>query len=793
MPAPNSGTYGYLFNPVTVTSQNQYIVRSDFSPSPTNTFTGLWIRDKRNVTDTLPFTGASLPGFGDMSILTINQFTGDYVHQFNSSTVNDLGVHYTRFNYDAVEPQSKVDPTSLGFNIHPQDAAAASVPTISVGGTAVGFTLGFSTNGPQPRIDQVVQLDDSISKVIGNHTFKFGYDGRRFNVHNPFYANNSGSFSFGGSSFTTGDGGLDFLLGIPGGYSQGSGASIIAEAFLNYGFAQDTWKITPTFTFSYGLGYSIDTPLHNLQYGGEAISCIVGGVNSQIFPGAPTGLAFPGDKDCNNAGSAWTRYSEFGPRVGFAWAPDLGAISGAPGKFSVRGGFGIYYDRSEEESALQTLETPPFGTSSGGVSTFGGTPTFANPFTDIDGAFSVTNPFPYTFPKKGDTINWANLEPIYDISTYGSDFRAPYAENIQLSVEREFPSQIVARVSYVGSLSRHNQSTTDANPETTAGHAACVADTTYCGNPEYSGGATIYRLEQSYFFPEHTAYGQIDPNSGQPGFLDVGQVDSGAASSYHSLQANVEKGLTHGLTFQLSYTYAHSIDTGSSFENAGFGEASTRGYNQFAPKLNVGDSNFDVRHRLVFSPIYTTPVVAGHSSYSPINLAVGGWQVSAIMAVASGFPFDVSYAGGSSDSLWCPAYLNFYACPDAPNQVAPIMKGNPRAARLGTNGHAPYVSNTSFANEPIGEFGNTHRYPAHGPGLNYTNLILAKNFYVNSDRSMRIQLRMETDNVFNHTSFANPGTTWGDRASQVLNFGQISGINGGSTPRQTQLALKYYF
>jgi hypothetical protein len=792
VPKPNNSTYGFIFNPSDVLADNQYIGRVDFSPNPSNQITALFIYDKSPNTQGLPFTGATLPGFGDISTHTIQQYTGDYVHQFNASTVNDFSGHYTRFNYDAVEPQGTINPASFGFNIHPQDAAAESIPTISVSGTNVGFTLGFSTNGPQPRIDQVAQIDDAISKVVGRHTFKFGYDGRRFNVHNPFYAVNSGSFGFGGSNYTTGDGGVDFLLGVPSTYAQGSGASIIAEAFLNYVFAQDTWKITPTLTLSYGLGYSIDTPLDEQQYGGNAIACIVGGENSTVFPGAPTSMVFGGDKGCTNAGQATTRLGELGPRVGFAWSPDLGRISGAPGKFSIRGGFGIYYDRTEEESALQTLETPPFGTSFSGQSTIGGTPTFADPFTDINGGGSVPNPYPYTFPKKGATINFASLEPM-NFSTYGSGFRAPYAENIQLSVEREFPSRIVARASYVGSLARHNQATIDANPITPAGHAACVADTSFCGYTGYTGQNTIYREEQSYFFPSHTQYGQIDPASGQPGFLSPGLVDSFASSSYHSLQVLVDKGTTHGLNFELAYTWSHAMDTGSSFENAGFGGA-FRGFNQYAPQLNVGDSGFDARQRLVFSPIYITPAIPGKSAYNPINLAVSGWEISAISTLASGFPFDVSYGGSSGDSLWCPGFVYYYACGDAPNQVAPITKANPRI-RLATNGHSAYISKTAFTNEPIGQFGNTHRDPAHGPGINFTNMILAKNFYLSKERGIRLQLRMESDNVFNHTSFGNPGAGWGDTTLTNANstFGQISGTNGGSSARLTQLATKIYF
>ena len=89
----------------------------------------------------------------------------------------------------------------------------------------------------------------------------------------PSRADNSGNFGFNpsDSTYSTGDGALDFLLGIPGTYAQGSGASIQADAFLNYVYAQDSWKVSPTFTVDYGLSYSIDTPIHNNQYLGEAV------------------------------------------------------------------------------------------------------------------------------------------------------------------------------------------------------------------------------------------------------------------------------------------------------------------------------------------------------------------------------------------------------------------------------------------------------------------------------------------------------------------------------------------
>jgi hypothetical protein len=781
----NGGTYKYTFPGANTTTSNQEIGRIDYNFNQKNQITGLGIYFKSNATSVLPFTGASVPGFGEVDTETIQQYTFDYVHQFSSTVVNDFAAHWTRFNYQAVEPQTTVAPSTFGFAVSPENTAAQSLPTIYVSGINQNFELGFSTNGPQPRIDQVYQLDETVSKTFGHHQLKFGYDGRRFNVSNPFNAENSGYYQFtNGGTYTSGDGALDFLFGAPASYGQGSGATIQADAFLNYWFAQDAWKVMDSLTLNYGLGYSIDTPLENHQYNGEGIACLVPGQQSTVFPTAPVGIIYPGDKGCNNAGQATTRHSEFGPRLGFAWAPDLGIISaGNSKKFSIRGGFGIYYNRTEEESSLQTLETPPFGLGTSGAADFGGSPQFANPFADINGGGSEKNKFPFIFPTKGQTIDYSIYEPL-SISTYSSNFRAPYSENIQLSVEREFAARTVARLSYVASLGRHNQITYEGNAETAAGQAACAA-----GN-EYSpvAGATIScsanRNLQSYYFPQNTVAGSVDPNTGATGFASVGTVGSESASSYHSLQASVEKALTHGLFFQLSYTYAHALDNGSNFENSGFGESGARGYNQYNKGLNYGDSAYDARHHFVFSPIYTTPQRAGAAWYSPANLAFGGWEISGILTLATGFPFDISYAGATSRSLYCTDDFSFYACPDVPVQTAPLVRQDPRT-RNASNLNGGGFATTSFAAEPIGAFGNIHRDPYHGPGVNNTNIIVAKNFLAGNESRYRLQLRMESDNVFNHTQFTNPTSSYTSGT-----FGQTGGTQSA---RLSQLAAKFYF
>jgi Carboxypeptidase regulatory-like domain len=779
VPAPNQGTNGYFTNGVEPETDYQELGRFDYSFNPKNQITFLGIYDKEQDTETIPFTGATLPGFTEVDALTVQQYTFDYVRQIGNSAVNDFALHWTRFNFPVVIPQTVVAPSSLGFNISPEIASAASVPTISVNGF---FTLGFSTNGPQPRIDQVYQADDTFSKIIGAHSLKFGYDGRRFNVSNPFGARNSGSYSFATSgAYSTGDPSLDFLLGVPGTYSQGSGAVIQADAFLNYAFGQDSWKVTPTLTLNYGLGYSIDTPLDNHQYGGEAVICLTPGQTSTIFAAAPVGLNYPGDPGCGSAGQATVKHDEFGPRFGFAWAPDLGRISGEKGKFSINGGFGIYYDRTEEETALQTLESPPFGLNTGGAADYGAeAPGFANPFQDLNTGTVYPNKFPFTFPTKGQNINFAPYEPIAT-STFAPGFRAPYAENFQLSVERELPSQIALRLSYVGSLARHNQASYEGNYETASGHASCLATPACIANSNL----------QAYFYPQNTLAGSIDPNTGNTGFTAVGEVGSPASSSYHALQAKVTKGLTHGFSFQLSYTYAHAIDTGSNFENTGFGENGARGYNEFDPALNYGSSAYDARQRIVFSPIYVVPTRGG-SAFSPYNLALSGWQISAITTAATGFPYDVSYGGlGTSNSLWCSFYVTYYACPDVPNQVGPLVRTNPRVRLEQFGEGSSWFSNTgnsTFTDEGIGVFGNESRDKYHGPGVNATNLVVAKNFGFGADNHVRLQIRLESDNVFNHTQFSNPDSTYTAGGQGVL-----GAIFSSGAARQTQLATKIYF
>ena len=765
VPLPNSANNTFLYNPVTTTVQDQGIARIDGNVTSKDQLWGVLVFEHRPTADTIPFpnTGATLPGFADTSTRETHQFTADWSHVFGATALNDFRLGYSRFNFGALSPAQVVLPSSAGFAITSQHPEVASLPFIGIPGF---FNLGFTTNGPQPRIDSNYQVDDNFSKIVGRHSMKFGVDGRKFLVSNPFFASNNGNYAFSSSNtFSTGSAGLDFLFGDPRTYTQTAGGLIDAYAFEWYGYGQDVYKLRDNFTITYGLGWQIDTALHNVQYNGEGVVCYVPGVQSKVFPTAPAGLVYPGDPGCNNGQGSTTRWKDFAPRIGFAYAPELGFLSGGSArKLSIRGGYGIYYNRTEEEGSLQNLNQPPFGLSSGGVAHYVPTahPAFVNPFQDINTGTVYPNQFPGSFATPGQAIDFSPFVPLGP-SGYAPNFRPPYAENFNLTIQRELPSQLVLTVSYVGSLGRHLQTTINPDPITPAGQAACLADPNCVANAD----------SQAEAFPSHVLH-----NDGTV-FASPGWIASSGTSNYNGLQISATKGLTHGLLFQASYTYAHSLDTASSFENAGFGGSNGRGYNQYFPALNYGNSGFDARHRFVLSPVYEIPF----RNHGLLSTVLGGWEITGILTLQSGFPFDISYGGAVSNSLWCAANENYYACPDAPNQVAPLQFANPRTG--GSTGSQWFNPGNSFVDEPIGSFGNLSRNKYYGPGIINTDAGIYKNIYWPGSESRYLQLRLESYNIFNHTNFNNP-----DANFTHSTFGRITSAAAG---RQTQLAAKIYF
>ena len=776
VPLPNLGGNLYSFNPVQTEDQEQGLFRVDHTISNKDAIWAYAFWQHDPVIHTLSFLGGSLPGNGENDTSFSTQGVAAWTHTFNPTTLNEFRVALIRFNFAAVSPTNIELPSSLGFTgITPQFPGTASAPLVSIVGY---FNLGFSPDGPQPAIDNTYQLDDNFSKVLGSHTLKFGFDGRRYEVNNPFEFENNGSFAFGGTgTYSTGDPGADFLLGIPDTYNQNSGGFQNFRAYEYYMYAQDTWRVSNDLTLNYGLGWQIDTPLTNQRYGQEAYNCFRPGQQSTVYPTAPVGLDFPGDPGCSASG--YHQHDDnFAPRFGFAYSPDWGPLSGGQAKkFVIRGGFGVYFNRTEEELGLQQLSAYPFSLASEGAATVGGSPSFANPFADIAGGPSAVNPFPFTPPAKGSKVDFSQFYPL-DFSTVNPNFTDPYAMNFNLNIQRELPGAMVFQVAYVGAQGRHLEMVYEGNPISLTGAADCAADPACVSNRTY----------QPYFYPSHSEFA--------PGniFAGVGTQASSGVSNYNSLQVKVQKRLTHGLMFQAAYTWSHSIDDSSGYEGSGGAPGLDRVTNPYNFALSRGNSNFDAPNRFVINYDYEVPSLTRFWNNGFVKHVLDGWRVGGITTLQTGFPIIVGDSGFRS--LECDAF-DYYGCWDTPNAVGFPSTYDPRNATLvnGTlGGTTPgtnyYFNPNAFALEPIGTLGNEGRNNFHGPGINNTDLVLAKQFKWTEIR--RIELRLEAFNVFNHTQFGLTGGAPG------LNFENIQASTFGQTltagqGRIVQLGAKVYF
>ena len=367
--------------------------------------------------------GADLPGFGDVVAERFQQWNITHTWTISSSTVNEFRFNYNREGQETFQHPANTElvqnscPTapmwlttvtgnppcfygdnsanSMGnqFGIHPfVGPNREGLPFISVSG---GFSIGNDWEGELPQAGNSFQWADSLSKVSGNHTMKFGVDVRRQQFNQFYYYNVNGLFSYyGGGPNDVGASDLyaNYLLGLPDSYGQGSPQGENIRNTGLYLYAQDSWKIRPNLTLNYGLRWELNTPLADKS---RHVETFREGQLSTVFPCANTapsggstdcssqdaiGLVVPGDPGVP-PGMTTTYYKAFAPRIGIAWSP------GSSGKTSIRAGWGLFYNPMEQLVLAQFGAEPPFG----GSTTLAETQ-FNLPFLGQDGTQHL-NPF----------------------------------------------------------------------------------------------------------------------------------------------------------------------------------------------------------------------------------------------------------------------------------------------------------------------------------------------------------------------------------------------------------------
>ena len=392
--------------------------------------------------------------------------------------------------------------------------ALEGVPAIEFAQELSGTNIGVPADTPK-QFNNTFEWQDNFSKVLGTHSLKFGGQFHYDQINDRNLYGENGVFSFSGSE--TNSDFTDFLIGAPSGFIQATQQILDSRSKYLGLYAQDSWRVTPNLTLNYGLRWEFSMPWYDTQ---GKIETLIPGKQSVLFPGAPTGWVVPGDPGVPKT-LAPTQYHNLSPRVGVAYSPGgdsgfLAKLTGGPGKTSIRVGYGIFYTSVEDLTQFQEIGDAPFGLFFATENTF-----LEQPFTDRGTGVS-TQRFPFAFPplnvsarNPDTTFNWAEVEPISGSLAFEHTNVTPYAEHYEFSLQRQFGSNTVLSVSYVGTQAHHLLTSVEANPASAALCEQLIADgaSPQCGP---FGEASVYTLPPGAPFPAAAQANPAVELTGQP-------------------------------------------------------------------------------------------------------------------------------------------------------------------------------------------------------------------------------------------------------------------------------------
>ena len=700
-------------------------------------------------------------GFNDSPI---QNTVVDWSHTVNSHFTNDVraGVNYVRL-HNGTNFASSVG--ELGNTLGIGNGNPAGLPgLLSMGFGSVLSSIG-SSGVEQKFDDAVIQLSDTAIVSHNRHTFTAGFEFWRARI-NTFYTGNNGSLgsiNFTGiytsntpPSGTGGDAAADFYLGLPTNYGRGiSGGEWGQRQSIFGAYLQDDWRVTNNLTFNLGLRYEAHTPWTERRSEQTNFDLISGQL---IAPNCSlvTPLLGTAPVTCqqSSAGLYNGTYGlkDFQPRVGFAWTP-----AKLNGNTVVRGAFTISSYMEGTGTNLRLPINPPF--------------TPAETFVNY--ALNTTDNLPLTTTDQGLVPVGAASDPFAGalVRVWDPHVQPAITQQWNLTIQHQFSALGTLQAGYVGQHGTHLMVPMPYLQEQLLPNSACA--TPPCTAP-------------SIFF------------SGNPALQkDISQI-SGTASvgkmKYDALQVVLQKRLSHGLQYQVAYTYSKCMTDNSGYYGT-WGDtqgapASPYYQNLYNPGADYAACYFDLKHSLNAYAVYQLPFGKGqrfgHDMNAVANGVVGNWQISPIVIVHTGFPvamYGNDHTGTGSRGA-------------RPNCLAGAGHVFGRQNAYDSTGKyigyqwldpAPYADTTS------GTFGDCPAQgPARGPGYFDTDLSLQKNFPFTE--TMKLQFRADFINAFNRVNLNAPGTSvpTGSLGGPGANTG-MGIVSGSQAPRNIQFALKLYF
>jgi len=726
-------------------------------------------------TQAQPTDVANFPGFdADYSAQFYNFLIAE-THVFSPTLTNEARLSYNRILYD--------------FPIQDAGGLAGMTPTRTV--TSISLP-GVASNRPQGRIANNYVIQDTVSKVMGDHNFRGGVDYLR-QISTQLAPNNQrGSLTYAASTgFTSFANFIDDFGGNNGSAARDFGEPVYFPSLHRTAlFFQDRWKATSELTLTLGLRYErFGTPFNTLR-----TPAYTGLFN--VNPDTRTGpFSEPNQIQADN--------NNFAPTVGVAYAPRfsegfLGTFFGE-NKSVIRAGYQIGYDSFFNNIASNAAASSPNviqTTTPSQVST-----------ANARGLPNISTRFPTTA---------APVTPLSPQTLIAPNIVNPYYQRYSLGFQREMPLNLIMDISYVGSKGTRLYINEDANPLVRTELRSAIP----AGFPNCTPGTNVTAAQATARFPT----GTLCPLSGRLDNLQGGRTvrTNGGSSSYHAGQLEVRRRFASNLALSGSYTFSKNLSNADEVFATGVGSASS----VFAlPAVFGGDgfekalSQNDRTHRAVFTYVYEVPFFREQRGF--IGHVLGGFQLSGVTTFESGAPytvfnnFDSDGLGGGNErptfnpdgqrgvravpeidtrqtlpnpggsgTIPNPAFgaLIRYVNPDAGNATI-----DPLTAQFIVN--PTFIpGNTNFAGIP--RFGNLGRNTERSDGLNNWNLNIQKNTRIGE--TTRVEFRTEFFNLFNHPQFNEIGTSSAGTgvAGRFLNPDTV-GTNGGGRTVRYQIKLVF--